>query len=221
MDIEDRRLLRSQKNEVLDVLVALGMEPREFTWADRTEGAYNINRLVHSPSGFWFEFGVGNRGGHAARYSPGEHILEATMGTGSWLAQMSEFAQWVRFMQRELAAPPLWEQLAAGEPMLDVTALGMGDKPFDPAEIAAINQKLDETLEYLRRELPAGSIPAVEANIERLREAVKTSGRVSWAQMTIGSLIGMVWSGIMDPEKARTALQIIGTAFQGLIGAGG
>jgi hypothetical protein len=46
------------------------------------------------------------------------------------------------------------------------------------------------------------------------------AGRVSWLQMAIGTLVGMMWARLLAPEQARTVLNMIGQAFQKLIGAG-
>jgi hypothetical protein len=221
----DRRLLKSQKNEVLRVIEGASLDPRDFHW-DQTykDDAYYVDRLVHTASSFWFEFDyivTSRNSGHFVRFAPGEDSTDGGGYPGPWSGALDYFARWLRFLRREIEAPSLWEQLAGGEPLLEASTLpGAADTPFEPAELAAIDAKLDEVISYFRRELPAGSIPALEASVGRLRANARTSGRLSWIQMAIGTAISLAWGGFLAPEQARTFVDMIGQAFQRLLGGG-
>jgi hypothetical protein len=217
----DRRLLKSQKNDVFGRIQASGFEPREFEWTEHTLADNTFNRLNHSPSGSWFDFDyvVGRTSaGHWVRFSPAEETKDGSGFPGAWDGALGYFTSWLRFLRRELEAPPLWEQLAAGEPLLEVPTAGGPDSPFTPPEIDAINARLDDVVDYFRRELPPGALQALEANIERLREEAKTSGRITWMQTAIGIAVSLAWGGLMAPEQARLLLDMIGKAFQKAIG---
>jgi hypothetical protein len=157
---------------------------------------------------------------HWATFSPGDGIHTEQRFPGSWDNQMTIVRQWLSYLKRELDAPPLWEQLAQGEPLLEVSLGAAEDSPFRPDELMAIETKLDEVRKYLARELPPGMLPTVQAQLDRLGAAAKTTGRLSWLQMTIGVMVSLMWGGMMAPDQARTVLQMIGQAFQRLIGAG-
>ncbi len=218
------RVLQSQRNEVLSQINTLRLDPREFRWEhvpSRRDSAVQLDQLIHIPTGFYYQFDSREPTStisHYATFSPGASVLTETRYPGAWDLQVIYAGEWLGYLKRELTAPPLWEQLAQGEPLLEVPLAAAEDTPFTPEEQRAIQGKLDDVLQYLKQELPPGSMPTVQTQIARLQEAAKTSGRVSWLQMAIGTMIGLVWGGLMAPEQARTVLQMIGQAFQRLIG---
>lgn len=222
----DLHVLGSLRNQILSQITGAGLDPREFRWEhvqSSRDVRVGLDRLAHVRTGFFFEFD--NREGtnpdrHYATYSPGEttHIEERF--PGSWDLQRRNVDEWLRNVRRELEAPPLWEQLAQGEPLLEVPLGSAEDSPFRPDELQAIQVRLGEVRDYLARELPPGTMPTVQAQLDRLQAAAKTMGRLSWVQMAIGLMYMLVWGGMMAPDQARTVLQMIGQAFQKLIGGG-
>jgi hypothetical protein len=220
---DDLRVLRSQRNEVFALVTAAGLDPREFRWEhvpSSRSARTQVDRLLHVPSAFFYEFdnleGT-NPNKHYATHSPGESVHTQEQYPGSWGYQLAFVENWLTYLNRELEAPPLWEQIAQGEPLLQAQLEGTEDTPFTPAELAAIESKLDEVREYLRRELPPGAVAAALAHVDRLEGAAKSTGRMSWAQMAIGIVVSLVWGGAMAPDQARLVLEMIGQAFQRLI----
>jgi hypothetical protein len=216
-------LLKSQRNDVLQILRANDFDPRQFDWnvALNKAGTRDIDVLTHRTSGYqyafdWFD---GPRGsGHYAVFTPAADSPEGTDYPGSWDYQAQYFARWLGFLAREVQAPDLWAEILAGEPLLESQLLDdADDSPFSADEVAAIKRGIEEVKVYLRAELPPGSEPTVRAQLDRLEENLAGQGRVTWAQMAIGAFVGMVWAGLMDPDKARSALQILGQALRFLI----
>jgi hypothetical protein len=124
--------------------------------------------------------------------------------------------KWLDCLKREMHAPPLWEQLATGEPILSMPWPGGVDSPFLPQEVEAIAVRLTEVRAYLQIELPTSAMVAVSESLDRLEHASQSQGR-SWAQMAIGAFMGMVWAGLMAPDQARAALTFIRDAFRRLL----
>ncbi len=214
-------LLTSQRNSVLGLIRLAGLEAREFYWMDAdsrvTPGA-TVDRLVHRPTDFFYEFDFVPNSGHFGTFAPGGETHTISVNPGTWDNQLTYVRSWLQTLKRELEAPPLWEQLAAGEPLFDVPALAGADTPFRDEEVEAIHRQLGEVLAYVRRELPHGSVPAVEEQLTRLDLAAASQGRVSWAQMAVGTFVGLAWSGLIAPDQARAALGLLGEAFRRLLG---
>ena len=224
-DIPDEfAVLRSQRNVILDLIKHRGLDPREFAWEHGRSSRSpdrNIDKLRHTASGFFFEFDALERGdeGHANTFSPAEGSSLERAYPGTWDGQFRYVDVWLRALKRELDAPPLWEQLAQGEPMLSAAAMHGQNSPFSPAELAALDRKIDEVLVYLKNELPAGSIPMIEGQLLQLKEDARKNGRISWMQMTIGFIFTMIWSGLFDPALGRQVFDTINQAWQFILDA--
>ena len=179
-----------------------------------------VDVLIHEPTQYAFAFDWMSgpyANGHYAIFSPGETQFEQTAFTEEWAAQRRSVTTWLACVKRELDAPPLWEQLAGGEPMLSIPGPGAVDSQFLPEEAAAISARISEVRAYLAAELPTGAMAAVNESLDRLEQAATSQGRISWAQMAIGAFMGMVWGGLLAPDQARAALTLIGEAFRRLL----
>ena len=222
---QDLRILRSQRNDIMSLIADAGLEPREFRWEhvhSRRSAGDQLDRLAHLPTGYFYDFDNlnGSSQQHLATFAPGATTHEERQNPGSWPFQLGYVAQWLSYVKRELDAPPLWEQLALGQPLLEVPLEAAEDRPFARDEQEAVRERLEEVREYLRRELAPGTMPAIEAQLARLEAALGTMGRVSWLQWAVGIMYTLIWGGLMAPEQARTVLHILGQAFQRLIGGG-
>lgn len=102
----DRRLLKSQKNDVLRVIEGAGLNPRDFHWDQAyKDDAYYVNRLFHTASSFWFEFDyvAGARSsGHYVRFAPGPDSADGSGYPGTWSKALDYLARWLRFLRREI-----------------------------------------------------------------------------------------------------------------------
>jgi hypothetical protein len=217
--IVDRVLLKSQRADVFRVIEASGFDPVEFHW-DTVESMYGdevmVPRLTHRPTGFEYTFEQG-----MSLFAPGEQEQQQSLTAPNWPNHVVNLNQWLGFAQREMDAPSLWEDLALGEPMLNVPMLAEAqDTPFSGAEAAAIRGSIAEAVQYLKNELPPGSIAFLEARLLILDESIESTGRVTWMQLAVGLAMTAVWGGLMAPDQARHMLDIIGKAFQHLLGAG-
>jgi hypothetical protein len=214
-----RELLKSQRAEVFRTIEASGFDPVDFDWDD-IESAYGdevtVPRLTHRPSDYWYIFDQG-----ISFFSPGKEELQVSANAPNWPNHIVNVGSWLSYAKREIEAPSLWEDLALGEPMLDVPMLAEAqDTPFSGAEAAAIRDSIAEAVRYLKNELPAGSVPFLEARLLVLDEKIESIGRITWMQLAVGLAMTAVWGGLMAPEQARQMLDILGKAFQHLLGAG-
>ncbi|MBU1170590.1 MAG: hypothetical protein KKD44_13590 [Proteobacteria bacterium] len=111
--MDSRRLLKSQKNDILTLINRLGLEPGDFSWVD-TPSELNpdkiISRLKYKKTEFFFAFEMDGEV-HYAVFSPAR---ESTIGSdypGTWDRQKICFSNWIKNIIKEESAPDLWKTL--------------------------------------------------------------------------------------------------------------
>jgi len=86
-------LLKSQKNELYEMIVANKFAPSQFEFvivSNPHHGAQWATRLIHATSNFYFEFQTANDS-HYCEFSPGVETMKQTEFPGSWRLQMNIF----------------------------------------------------------------------------------------------------------------------------------
>jgi hypothetical protein len=219
-EMENRPVLRSQKADLFRLVETAALDPREFKWETVAgiDAGTTVDQLTHRPTNYYFRFNVVQQGHHTT-FSPGGEAAIETQFPGSWPGQVMYFTYWLEYLKRELAAPPLWEQLAGGEPLLEIASLPSSapDTPFSEPERRAILLQFVEVRAYVSRELPPENMAAIAGRLDDLEAAVTTQGRQTWMAFAVGVFVTLAWGGLMAPEQARAILQIIAGAFLPLL----
>ena len=105
-------LLRSQSNEVFQVVKVLGFEPTGFRWqlvpSLRTSGLL-VSQLSHtSGSYFLFDQQVGK---DYCTYTPGREKKVEHQYPGDWRTQRVYVRRWLENLKRETEQPDLWQMI--------------------------------------------------------------------------------------------------------------
>lgn len=102
-------LRRTQRNEVLEALIDVGLEPEGFCWQERSYSSRPVvgpaELLVHDDTGYFFEFVLSDGSKHWARMSPAPEALEGTEYPGKWDGQFGYVRRWAVDPRTELDAP--------------------------------------------------------------------------------------------------------------------
>lgn len=218
--MSDQTLPRFRKNDVFDLFTQLRLDPSDFRW-EEVQGARGnlVSVLSHRSRDFHFTFDVWENGYHV-RFRPGVERPTDAEFPGNWGLALQYAKQWLQAVRMEITAPPLWEQLAAGQPLLDASLVTaqLDDAPFTVDETAAVVRQLGEVRRYLREAIAPDAFPAIESRLDRIEAAVTTMGKESWRFFVVGTLLTLIWGGLMAPDQARHVLDLIAQAFVLLLG---
>lgn len=199
------RLLVSQRDQVFEVLVRLGLDPSEFEWVmwrDREYGP-DSDRLEHIDSGFYFLFQwFHQQEQFGGRCSPGSDGPNKTIYPAPWPTVFKAVTAWLRDVSREISSPNYWESARDGFRSLAQPG-ALDDEAFHPEEVEAISLRLSAIEERLLAapELSPEDRRTIQEGFGDLKGAFKTLGRRQWLTFAMGWIvkIGMMLA-LTQPE---------------------
>jgi hypothetical protein len=225
-------VLKSQANEVYEVIREDGFDVSEFVWRER-DGTMvadvRVSELVHRSSGYYFIFDWHDRGLPGSRlvqwaeFSPGEDAVVEQQFPGSWDGQLGYLGKWLLYLRRELEAPDLWNSITQQAAVIGaVSDTETPNTPFTPDERKYIADSLEDishqiTAECRLSEYQAGQL---EAQVAYLVDSTERSGRRDWTLMALGVVVNVMLMGTIPPDAGRQMFHLLSQVFQQLLGEG-
>src|SRR5438477_6810496 len=209
-------LLRSQRNEVFELVAASGLAPAEFSWdewASEHDDDLTVSVLMHKPTeDYWFKFDR-LKGLHYAIFAPGRDSQRQSEYPGAWPNQLAYVRGWLGNLKRELDAPDLWSAIVSTEPVAP-----RDNRSFSQVEVGLVHQRLDRIEAGIAeaKSLDAGEAAYVHESLDYLKESARTHGRRDWVNLAVGSLLGIVIFLGIPPEAAGGLFHFITQQLQGL-----
>lgn len=219
------KLLRSQSNDVFNVLRDAGLDPEMFEWETRqtvNRADIQVPVLVHRPTDYFFQFDY-MRDGHYARFSPGRESLIDSEYPGGWPGQLGYVYKWIDYLKREIEAPDLWSSLQQERLLVDAATSSEGeDRPFTQDEVRYISGQLHELKEYIfqTQQLSSEQHEVVELRLNYLADSATRQNRTDWLHTLTGVLLSLVFSLAMSSDGARELFRFAGAAFRQLLSSG-
>jgi hypothetical protein len=211
-------LLPSQKVQVFEQVVSAGFAPVDFElneWTSERDASLMVSALSHRPSeDYWFIFDRNLHGGHYSVFAPGSETHKEERNPGTWDYQLRYVGEWLGYLRRELDAPDVWSNIAAG-PGLDA---GTSNAAFTPTELTVIAERLAQIEARIGevKALQQGEAQYVHETLEYLRETARTEGRRNWFNMAVGVIFSIVLFLALPPELAGALFRFAVERLQGL-----
>jgi hypothetical protein len=153
----EHKLLRSQKNEVLEAIKSSGLDPFNFKWSeddsqcmmDDDFSRASVERLSYEDLIFYFQFDY-LQGKRYAIFSSGRERCVEEQSTGAWTGQLTYVRNWLTYLKRELAQPDLWDELFKYQlpPGAKLTA-DIGNEPFTVKEAEQLSEGIRKVRAYI------------------------------------------------------------------------
>jgi hypothetical protein len=211
------QLLKSQANEVFEIIRRAGLDPGEFEW-----GA-DYMRLFHRPSKFYITFSITFSRNQAqwfsATCSPGpSSAVETSPLRESWESLRRFVEVWAIVLARELATPDLWGMVEE-QKALAKAADSSDNEAFTHAQLAFISKQVRELGEYIAatNQYNAEENRALHSKLDYLVGASKRMGKKDWINVCFGVLGILVSMMGMPPDAARGMFQMAGILFRTLL----
>ena len=225
--MENRTLLKSQRNEILALIRNAGLDPLNFEWVDvnssRSTDAFlhgdAVSKLCYRDSGFYFIYDF-QKGSQFAEFSPGRDRLVEKQYPGSWPSQRNYTDIWLSCLKRELTEPDMWAQLADYQlPGPEILDPDEGNEPFTAPQVEQIIVGVQQVRAYLQAEadLSGAQLSNMQSQLEYLVSAAKRQGRKDWFHTAIGVIFSLAVSLSLAPEQAKNIWNILKGTISGIV----
>jgi len=220
-------LLKSQSNEVFNLVKESELDPFNFSWSEEdskytsTKAGLSVpvSRLSYEDGCFYFQFDV-HKGRHYAIFSPGSDKLFEEQYPGDWSGQLAYVRMWLRYLRREIEQADLWGELSKYQlPPGERLSNDIGNAPFSSGQVDAIAEGLGKVRFYLEAEfnLNEEQQKLVNEKLDYLLGAAKRQGRKDWLHTAIGVIFTLAIGLSCTPEQAKTLWNILKVAVSGII----
>ncbi len=203
-------LLKSQKNEVFNILQVENLPLSDFKWG--TVGDYST--LNYKNREFYFDFEIHDQETFYFEYSPGKGARKASFKTEFWQDVLDHVGFWANNLKREITAPDLWEEFKKYKTSFSLVPseeIVNGNIPFHEVEkiIEALHSLESEIKE--RFELDDQQDQFVHSKLEYLEDAVKRQGRYDWVHTCIGVLLPLAFQLALNSEAREVLINLFKT----------
>jgi hypothetical protein len=208
--MENHQLLKTQKNEVFQILQKAGLEPANFSWdiSSPTVQGWTFPQLNYLEGRYYFVFALS-----FCILSPGivELAVEHHNAT-SWNDRLRFFARWVQSLKKELEVPDLWAEMEKYKLSFSVTLpKRQVNEPISASEAEKISDKLSLLTNTIEQQfdLDAEHKKFVRSKLNYLAEAAKRQSSLDWVHTLIGVSVTIVLSLNLTPDKASDLWRLI------------
>jgi len=209
-------LLRTQKNELLEVVKQYGLRPEEFSIYDNSSGT----SLTHKSTGAFFRINfLGDTKYKATRFdlfsTLGDTPNKQTGSSLSWCVTRTRFARWARgveFAKFDADTPDMWEKLQREQELLDTAQYeSLGNSPFTADEQTEISNQLREIKEYVKKtySLSDEQMASIETRFDDAEEASRRIGRKDWLLLFSGIILTLIVTDLIPPDVAQHILTMV------------
>lgn len=216
------KLLRTQQNEVLESIKWAGLNPNEFEWEEISSQNMNkiISKIKHKYDDYYFIFDYLNERDYAI-YSPGKNIRIQRNYPGNWYEQTLYVKKWLIELKKVIEAPNLWDEIEKYKPTFSLQSIErLDNKKINKEEVVNISnalKSLENKIESEFQELKAEDINFIKSELQYLSEAGKRLGRKDWILLSIGQIVGIVWTLGLNPVQATLLWESVQELFKNFL----
>lgn len=237
--VQRSHLKTSQKDEFFLWMQEVSLQPSEFEWhlvRDTSDGVGAEvvgERLVHTPSGYYFLFldASGSKpaynidrkysGPHSFEFSPAAQHGKSSSKTLNWEMVLVAFREWMECLKEELETPDLWRQLLEGGLPILKSDVNETDT-FSPEEVRQLDQNIDYLNSQVREHSRGLGLSKEDADwlvgeFEELKSFNRTANKKQWTYSLVGILVAFSFQVAYDPDRTRQLFELVGQAFNWLV----
>lgn len=223
---EEYTLLKSQKNEVFEIIQEQGLEPANFSWItgeyripsehiltrDLIHCVYEVPKLIYQKnSQFYFQFELRNGRLHCT-FSPSKDTPITKKLTRSWEEQKRYVKLWANCLKKEIEAPDLWAEIEKYRTTLPLLpGEQLVNEPIPAYEVEEIASKLNLLADKVEEQfkLTNEQNQFVRSKLNYLADAAKRQPRRDWENIFIAVIINIAFNLALEPAKAQQFWQLV------------
>jgi hypothetical protein len=212
----DETLLVSQRNQVFQLILKLGLDPTVFMWDEghhsNADFEWRNSILRRRSTSYYCEFRawLSDWDMNCSPFGAQRHgMLKAE----TWQHALKRVEEWLGWIKLE-EEPDLWASVAAGGESMFREPGAIDNRPFDASEQEKIAAAVALLKEHIAQAYPDDQHrKRVDNQLAHLVEASTRIGRKDWTTLAIGALAQIVIMLAMDADAAgklfETASQLL------------
>ena len=224
----EHTLLRSQKNELLQLIKKTRLDPFNFEWSAEYSRISSedgrpiiVSKISYNNSPYYFIFDLQLEliDHHYCFFSPGKDELQNQDYPGSWENQLYYFQNWLGYLEIEMHQPDLWDDLFRHKIAGEGISMDTPNEPFSVSQAQQIAKGIAEIKAYLLSEYQTetDAQKLINQRLEYLLESSKRQGRTDWFHTCIGVFAGIATALAMSPDQTRTMWTLLKNAVSGIV----
>lgn len=226
-------LLKTQKNDVFNIIKNHGLDPLNFRW-EKTKSNLSkgfVSCLWYKDAPYYFEFdmlimliGDKHEVRYRARYCPGEEKEPVKVQTCyNWEAVSYNVKKWLMSLQKEIEGPDLWEQVSKYAPKELVTLQDeRGNEPFSDPELKSIRVSIDNLKIKIEQNfsLNPEQMDYVKERLDYIADKAEKFGRHDWLLFFLGCIFTIASYLTFPKEQAGLLWKLVKECFTGILAIG-
>ncbi|GMQ91375.1 MAG: hypothetical protein BMS9Abin11_0683 [Gammaproteobacteria bacterium] len=215
-------LLKSQKNQVFEIIKSSGLDPFNFKWTttdSMIEEDTKVPVLEYEDGEFYFQFDLKNESKYSG-FSPGKEGVDETSYPGTWEFQLHNVTEWLTYLENEIDQPDLWSEIEKYRIEEDQDVLSqIVNEPFTVNQADQVQIGILKVRSYLEQYTKTNQEQAdfVNHQLDYLIEAVKRQGKRDWLHTSIGVIMTITTALALAPDEAKNIWNILKTALGGIL----
>jgi hypothetical protein len=215
---EERLLLRTQRNGILQRITDLKLNPIDFEFhrvkSDLVTGCV-VTKLFHKPTRYYFTFDFSMQSSEEffIKYFPTEEGKKHVEFIKPWTFVMGNVVDWLMVIKREIEAPDLWTTIANEKKLFDVASIVTQDNElFTLSEQTYISKQLRLIKNNLidTQGLIGKNMEFVASRFDYLEDSLRRLGRSDWRNNVIGVAVTIIVGIALAPGPAKELLSALG-----------
>jgi hypothetical protein len=206
-------LLRSQRRQVFEILREIGLEPADFSWAQRGElgDTILVSRLRYREEAYYFQFSWYELSSWCV-LCPGRYRSVEYEHPMNWKEQEASFRAWAQCLKREIESPDPWAEMAKYRMTIgaDLPEKVLNE-PISAYEAEQVIRGLARLAARIQKELSPSErgMALVHAKLEYLAEAAKRQRSRDWVYTALGVCVTVAMGLSQPPERAGALWQLM------------
>lgn len=206
---KNQTLLKTQRNEVFDILQKAGLEVADFSWIEKTGRSVSttVSCFNYKEGRHYFLFDFDSFHGYwIYEFAPGGSIPTKEVYSDSGNLELRHVSIWALLLKREIDAPDLWAEIAKYQSIFSLTPVSQIINEAIPTyEVEKISKALNGLKTEIKNNfgISQQQEQLVNLKLDYLIDASKRQRRTDWTLASIGVFVTIFIGLAMAPEQAK------------------
>ena len=210
------KLLKTQQNELFDIIINVGMNPLDFAIrgkkiASRLED-YRTT-VIFKPADYYFTFEL-----DTVSFSPATERISFTLVAEDWGFAKRAFIEWLQCLKREIAAPDKWAELLQASEEITWKVEEGDNSQFTEKQLSEIEASINQIkTRFVSLNLLPQQLTLIYERLDYINEKATAIGKLDWKNLAMGALLALMIQLALPPDTSKAVWTLFKQVFQPLL----